>query len=90
MIEMLLKSRLLLGVILIVYLSFIVNQYQSQVDFGDKWGRSEYLIGPDIYTSRDEVVAVQQLTTVLFILPFLIFLLKNRNCSITSGNQKYN
>ena len=86
---MLIKSRLLLGVFLIIYLSFIVNQYQSSIDLGDRISKSAscntanckyvYLMGPDEFTSKDKIVEGQQKTMVLFILPILIFLLKNRN-----------
>ena len=84
-----LKSRLLLGVFLIIYLYFIVNSYQSSIDSGDRISQSEscktsncqyvYTIGSDEFTSKDVVVNALQQTTWLFILPILIFLLKNRN-----------
>ncbi len=84
-----LKSRLLLGVFLIIYLYFIVNSYQSSIDSGDRISQSEscktsncqyvYIIGSDEFTSKDVVVNALQQTTWLFILPILIFLLKNRN-----------
>lgn len=79
------KSRLLLGVFLIIYLSYIVSTYQSSIEDGDKricggticdYG---YIIGSDEFTSKDVVVNALQQTTWLFILPILIFLLKNRN-----------
>lgn len=80
-----LKSRLLLGVFLIIYLFYIVNQYQSSIELGDKLlhegikiNEYSYLIGYDEYTTRDKAVDVLQKTSVLFILPILIFLLKNR------------
>ena len=51
-----LKSRLLLGIFLIIYLAFIINQYQSSIEFGDKLIRergklkeSIYIIGSDEY-----------------------------------------
>ena len=74
---MLFKSRLLLGVILIVYLSIVFNQYQHWIDFGDRTGA--YLTGPDNYSSRETIIELQLLTAVLFILPFLIFISKNRD-----------
>jgi len=84
-----LKSRLLLGVFLIIYLYFIVNSYQSSINYGDRISQSEscktsncqyvYTIGSDEFTSKDVVVNALQQTTWLFILPILIFLLKNRN-----------
>ena len=87
---MLIKSRLLLGIFLIIYLSFIVNQYQSSIDTGDRISQSErckiskcydmYAIGPDVLlNSKDKLVEAQQKTMVLFIFPILIFLLRNRN-----------
>lgn len=74
---MLFKSRLLLGVILIMILSIIFNRYQDRINFGDRTGM--YLIGPDEYSTRDTIVELRLITAVLFILPFLIFLLKNHN-----------
>ena len=71
-----LKSRILLGVFLIIYLYVIVNSYQSEIEFGDK--TNMYLIGMDEYSTRDKIVEAQQLTTLLFILPILIVLLNNR------------
>ena len=81
-----LKSRLLLGIFLIIYLSFFVYQFQSIIDEGDKvigkvgHGTYEdvYAYGFDDYTTRDVVVKTQQETLILFILPILILLLKNR------------
>lgn len=72
-----LKSRFLLGIFLIIYLAYIVDDYQSSIEFGDK--TNMYLIGSDEYSTRDKIVEAQQQTIVVFILPILLFLLRNRN-----------
>lgn len=86
--KILLKSRLLLGVFLIIYLAYIVNIYQSSIEFGDRSSKAVtcggscnemYGIGPDVLTTKDVVVNALQQTTFLFIFPILIFLLRNRN-----------
>jgi hypothetical protein len=91
--NMLLKSRILLGVFLIIYLSIFVIEYQESITLGDKIKQSYllshnlsaneyedgYAIGIDELTTRDEVVSVLLQTLIVFIFPILIlFRLKSR------------
>lgn len=80
--NMLPKSRILLGIVLILYLSFIVYFYQSSITEGDKRNHnanSPYDIGIDDLTTREVVVTFLVQTLMVFIIPIsIVFILKNR------------
>jgi len=76
--DMLPKSRILLGVVLILYLSFIVYFYQSSITEGDKHNH-DYEIGIDDLTTREVAVTFLVQTLIVFIIPIsIVFILKNR------------